>query len=84
MEIEEDISILIENDDFLFDEQVIQDERLFSLQQATVALTAELVAVDDELEGQFFLQRELFLSTSMLFSGLVIKITAEKNATVKK
>ena len=83
MEIEEDISILIENDDFLFDEHVIQDERLFSLEQTTVDITAELVAVDDELESEFFLQRELFLSISMLFSGLVIKITTEENVTVK-
>ena len=29
VEIEDDVSILIENDNFLFDEQVIQDERLF-------------------------------------------------------
>ena len=52
----------IETDvDFLFDEQAIQDERLlnhderlFSLEQTTDAINAELVAVDDELEGKQF------------------------------
>ena len=35
---------------FLFDETVIQDERLFSLEQTTDAINAELVAVDDDIE----------------------------------
>ena len=46
---------------FLFDEQAIQDERLlnhderlFSLEQTTDAINAELVAVDDQLEGKQF------------------------------
>ena len=58
--IEEDVTVLgvgltgiSEDVDFLFDEQVIQDERLFSLEQTTLEITAELVAVDDELESQF-------------------------------
>ena len=52
--IEEDISILLENDNFLFDEQVIQDERLFSLEQTTDAIYAELLNIDDELESESF------------------------------
>ena len=62
VEIEEDVTTLGvgltglgENVDFLFDEQVIQDERLFTLEQATVDITAELVAVDNDIESKFFL-----------------------------
>ena len=65
VDIEEDLTVLnkdviglrvdhtqLEGDvNFLFDEQVIQDERLFSLEQTTDAINAELVTVDDELEG---------------------------------
>ena len=65
VEIEEDVTTLGvglaglgENVDFLFDEQVIQDERLFSLEQTTVDITAELVSVDNELEGEFFLEHD--------------------------
>ena len=43
---------LDEDVNFLFDETVIQDERLFSLEQTTDAINAELVSVDDELEGK--------------------------------
>ena len=45
---------------FLFDEQVIQDERLLNLEEATDAINVELVliddqfdAVDNELESEF-------------------------------
>ena len=67
MEMEEDITTLSvgltevdESVDFLFDEQVIQDERLFALEQTTDAIDAELDLIDDEfdtigseLEGEF-------------------------------
>ena len=43
---------LDEDVDFLFDEQVIQDERLLGLEQTTDAINAELVSVDDEIEGE--------------------------------
>ena len=43
---------LDEDVDFLFDEQVIQDERLLELEQTTDAINAELVSVDDEIEGE--------------------------------
>ena len=51
-DIEGDISVLLENDNFLFDEQVIQDERLFTLEQTTNDINADLVAVDEELESE--------------------------------
>ena len=50
VEIEEDIADLDEDVNFLFDETVIQDERLFQLEQTTDSINAELVAVDDEIE----------------------------------
>ena len=50
-DIEGDISILIENDNFLFDEQIIQDQRLFSLEQETGEIEEQLIMVDDDLES---------------------------------
>ena len=38
---------------FLFDEQIIQDQRLFSLEQGTDEINVQLVNIDDELEGTF-------------------------------
>ena len=43
-DIEGDISLLIENDNFLFDEQIIQDERLFSLEQETEEIEDDIVS----------------------------------------
>ena len=40
---------------FLFDEQIIQDERLFSLEQTTIGITEDLDSVEDQLEGYIFL-----------------------------
>ena len=48
-EIEGDVALLEGDVNFLFDETVIQDQRLFALEQTTDAINAELVAVDDEL-----------------------------------
>ena len=43
-DIEGDISLLIENDNFLFDEQIIQDERLFSLEQENEEMEDTIVS----------------------------------------
>ena len=66
MEIEEDL-ILIEDDitalsvgltevdenlDFLFDEQVIQDERLLNLEETSDGIIGELDSIEDELESE--------------------------------
>ena len=51
-EIEEDMSILIENDNFLLDGQIIQDENLLNLEQETDAINEELDVIDDNLEGK--------------------------------
>ena len=57
--IEERVSLLelqvagLDDDvNFLFDEQVFQDERLLNVEEATDAINADLVTVDDELEGE--------------------------------
>ena len=51
VEIEEDVTGLVENVNFLFDEQIIQDERLFSLEQISIDVDDELDLVNEELEG---------------------------------
>ena len=51
-EIEEDISILIENDNFLFDEQVIQDERLLELEQTDNQVVVELAEISVDFLGK--------------------------------
>ena len=63
MEIEEDvadididISILLENDNFLFDEQVIQDERLLDLEETTLGIIGDLDSVEDEIDSEFVRQ----------------------------
>ena len=45
IDIQEDVTILSENDNFLFDEQVIQDERLLNLEMETET-------IEEEVEGR--------------------------------
>ena len=47
------VTNLDEDIDFLFDETVIQDERLFSLEQDTDAINAKLDLIEDTLESEF-------------------------------
>ena len=49
--IQDEISDLDEDVDFLFDEQIIQDQRLFSLEEETGAIETRLLLIDNELEG---------------------------------
>ena len=51
-DLEENMVDLDEDVDFLFDDQLIQDERLLNLEEATDVINAQLVTVDDELEGE--------------------------------
>ena len=62
VEIEQDVTDLDQDVNFLFDEQIIQDERLFSLEQETDAIDTRLLIIDNdldtmgnELEGSFTL-----------------------------
>ena len=58
--LEERVSVLevqvadLDNDvDFLFDDQVIQDERFLGLEQGIHAIESDLDVIDDEVEGDF-------------------------------
>ena len=59
MEIEENIADLDQDVNFLFDEQVIQDERLLNLETETEEIDEQLIIVDDDLESKF-LEMTLF------------------------
>ena len=47
-----DLSELEGDVNFLFDEQVIQDERLLGLEQGINVIESNLVVIDDELESK--------------------------------
>ena len=49
VEIEEDISILVENDNFLFDEQVIQDDRLVNLEERALNLENRMLTTENDV-----------------------------------
>ena len=60
-EIDEDVTLVVEDVSFLFDETVIQDERLFSLEQ-------DNDVINQDLEGQFLqLNRTKLTTTRMRF-----------------
>ena len=44
---------LDEDVDFLFDETVIQDQRLFSLEEETEEIDEQLIVIDDNLESVY-------------------------------
>ena len=52
MEIDEDVADLDQDVNLLFDEQVIQDEKLLDLEQETDALNVQIVTINDDLEGK--------------------------------
>ena len=52
VEIEEDIRDLDQDVNFLFDEQVIQDERLLTLEQSSDGVIGELDLIEDQLESE--------------------------------
>ena len=48
------VANLDEDVDFLFDEQVIQNERLFSLEEETEEINDQLNEVDDNVESKYY------------------------------
>ena len=67
------VTDLDEDVDFLFHEQIIQDERLFSLEEETDAIDTRLLIIDNdldslanELEGKFKLHTFDMDLTTML------------------
>ena len=61
--IEEDVTDLEGDVNFLFDEQVIQDERLLGLEQGINVIESDLDVIDDELESGC-LNHKYFILTS--------------------
>ena len=49
--LEVDLTELDENVDFLFDEQVIQDERLLELEQISLQVAVELAEINVNIQG---------------------------------
>ena len=52
MEIEEDMTELEGDVNFLFAEQVIQDERLLGVEQEIDVIDTQIIIIDNELEGE--------------------------------
>ena len=51
-DIDGDVVELDEDVDFLFGEQLIQDERLLNLEEASVQVTAELTEINSNIQGR--------------------------------
>ena len=64
-EVDEDVTGLDEDINFLFDEQVIQDERLFSLEQTSLQVAVELAELNANILGRYI---------SLIFHPLCTKI----------
>ena len=52
-EVDEDVTLLEGDVNFLFDEMVIQDERIHNLEQDNDVIDTRLFIIDNELEGEF-------------------------------
>ena len=51
VELDENVVDLDEDVDFLFGEQLIQDERLLNLEEASVQVTGELTEINSIIQG---------------------------------
>ena len=51
LDIQEDVGNLDQNVDFLFEEQIIQDERILSLEETSDQVIVELAQINENLEG---------------------------------
>ena len=51
-ELDEDVTLLEMDVNSLFDEQVIQDERLLNLEETSLEILGQLNSVEDELESE--------------------------------
>ena len=52
VEIEEDITDLDQDVNFLFEEQIIQDERLLELEQTDNQVVVELAEINENIQGR--------------------------------
>ena len=55
---DENVADLDQDVNFLFDEQVIQDERIFQLETTTDQVTIELARINEDVEGMLHLQKK--------------------------
>ena len=69
--IQDEVSDIETNVNFLFDETVIQDERVFSLEEETDAITLQLFEIDDDLESEFLPIKVTFLIGIIYFKTLL-------------
>ena len=52
-EIEEDVTGLDQDVNFLFEETIIQDERIFNLEQISIGILGDLDQIEDNIESLF-------------------------------
>ena len=52
-DIEGQITDLDQDVNFLFDDQIIQDERIFSLEEGSDEINNQLVVIDDDVESKY-------------------------------
>ena len=50
--IQNEVSDIETDVNFLFEEQIIQDERLFSLEEETEEINDKLIVIDDDVESR--------------------------------
>ena len=50
--IQDEVSDLETDVDFLFGEQIIQDERLLNLEETSLGILGKLYVIEDQLEGE--------------------------------
>ena len=75
VEIEENIADLDQDVNFLFDEQVIQDERLLNFfETETEEIDEQLIIVDDDLESKFH-ELLVFSTSSSRFSVVFCSVS---------
>ena len=82
VEIEDDITALSvglmevdENLDFLFDEQVIPDERLLNLEETSDEIIGELDLMEDELESEYKQDFPLFCMFVHMVSNSLVGVS---------
>ena len=52
VDLDEDVDLLLNNDDFLFDDQVIQDERLLGLENRMLDSENRHLETENNIEGK--------------------------------
>ena len=55
VENEEDVTGLDQDVNFLFEEMIIQDERIFNLEQTSFGILGDLELVENDIDSEFLL-----------------------------